>query len=116
MYLENRGLERTDIMENLIIPRIDAVESRTETYHLQMTIREMFNPRTVADMTQNLVTISLLKLRTAFQEQFILTGGKGIEIVAVAPDEMGKYGTGNHSRLAFQPLHQQRHILFRVEP
>ena len=37
VYLENRGFERTDIMENLIIPGIDTIEPQAETYHLQMT-------------------------------------------------------------------------------
>ena len=56
-----------------------------------------------------------LELLAALLEKLELTGGEGIEVVAVRTHEMAEHGTGDDGILMLQAVNQFEHVIDGVE-
>ena len=53
--LEDGGLQRRDIVEDVVRARIDAIEANAETAHVELAVAEMVDACGVVDMTDDMV-------------------------------------------------------------
>ena len=75
MYLQDGGLQGGHIINDGIVSRIYAVETKSQTNHIHLALWEMLDACRVADMAQDMVfRISLLQGFGTFLEQVILMG------------------------------------------
>ena len=55
-------------MEDAVIARVDTIQAKTQTAHIQLAIGEVLDTSRVVDMAQNLMRESGLKLLAALVE------------------------------------------------
>ena len=60
--LQDSSFERRQIMDDVVIDRVDAVQAQSEAAHIKVALRETLDTRRITDMAQNLVGESLLQL------------------------------------------------------
>ena len=86
--LEDGGFQSCHVVEQVVVARIYAIETESETNHIEMVLREMLDACRVADVADNLVTISCLEVLRGLVEELELLFAEGIELVVVASHEM----------------------------
>ena len=94
--LKNRGFQRCHIVNHFVVAWIHTIETESETNHVEMVLREMLNARRIADVADNLMAISGLKLRGSLVVEFELTLTEIIEFVVVASHKMREHATWHY--------------------
>src|SRR3712207_701001 len=110
-YLKNGRLQRTDVVNNRIIYRIDSVKSDAEAHHIELGSGKAFDACRIADVAQYLMRKSRLQFLRALLEQFDLPTGESVEPGVVAAHKMGEYRAGNHRILVFQAADELRYLI-----
>ena len=77
--LQDSGLQRTDIVQDMVGIRVDAIQADTQADHIELSSRITLDAGRVADMPQNLVLESSLQGSRRRFEGFYLTTGERIE-------------------------------------
>ena len=72
--LEDGGLQRRDIVEDVVRARIDTIEANAETAHVELAVAEMVDARGVVDMTDDMVGEGGLQLAAAHIKLLKLLG------------------------------------------
>ena len=100
--LENGGLQGADRIQYVVVAAVYAVETQAQTAGVQLALGEVLDAGTVADVSQNLVWEGCLQLTAGSIEAFELKGREVVEIITVAPYEMGEDRTGDDGILMLQ--------------
>ena len=72
VHLQNGCLQGAHAVDGLVVARIDAIESESQTAHIQLALREVLDTCRIADMAQNLMVEGCLQLLAALVEEFKL--------------------------------------------
>ena len=113
--LEDGGLQRRDIVEDVVRARIDAIEANAETAHVELAVAEMVNARGVVDMTDDMVGEGGLQLAAAHIKLLKLLAGEIVKLVGIGTDKVAEDATRDDSRLGLEAGNQLVHVFQRIE-
>jgi len=113
--LEDGGLQRRDIVEDVVRARIDTIEANAETAHVELAVAEMVDARGVVDMTDDMVGEGGLQLAAAHIKLLKLLAGEIVKLVGIGTDKVAEDATGDDSRLGLEAGNQLVHVLQRIE-
>ena len=113
--LEDGGLESAHGMEDMVVAAVDAIKSQSQSAHVELATREVFDTCAVADMTEDVMVEGCLQCLAGLMKERELVVGKPVEIVAVTSYEMGEYRTGNDGVLMLQPVDKFFHLGLGIE-
>ena len=80
-----------DVVNGFVVATVDAIKPKPKSHHLEVTVWEMFNASTIADVPQNGMWESILQLLAALQEQLILLCREVVEVIRVAANKVREY-------------------------
>ena len=72
MHLENGSLQGAHAVDGLVVAGVDAIESETQTAHIQLALREVLDTCRIADMAQDFMVEGSLQLSASLIEEFKL--------------------------------------------
>ena len=113
--LEDGGLQRRDIVEDVVRARIDTIEANAETAHVELAVAEMVDARGVVDMTDDMVGEGGLQLAAAHIKLIKLLAGEIVKLVGIGTDKVAEDATRDDSRLGLEAGNQLVHVLQRIE-
>ena len=113
--LEDGGLQRRDIVEDVVRARIDTIETNAETAHVELAVAEMVDARGVVDMTDDMVGEGGLQLAAAHIKLLKLLAGEIVKLVGIRTDKVAEDATRDDSRLGLEAGNQLVHVLQRIE-
>ena len=113
--LEDGGLQRRDIVEDMVRARIDTIEANAETAHVELAVAEMVDARGVVDMTDDMVGEGGLQLAAAHIKLIKLLAGEIVKLVGIGTDKVAEDATRDDSRLGLEAGNQLVHVLQRIE-
>ena len=77
--LQNRRLQRRDVVDDLIVAAVDAIKSKAETAHIQLALREVLDAGGVVDMAEYLMVKGCLQFLATLIEELELMGREVVE-------------------------------------
>ena len=113
--LEDGGLQRRDIVEDVVRARIDTIEANAETAHVELAVAEMVDAGGVVDMTDDMVGEGGLQLAAAHIKLLKLLAGEIVKLVGIGTDKVAEDATRDDSRLGLEAGDQLVHVLQRIE-
>ena len=113
--LEDGGLQRRDIVEDVVRARIDAIKANAETAHVELAVAEMVDARGVVDMTDDMVGEGGLQLAAAHIKLLKLLAGEIVKLIGIGTDKVAEDATRDDSRLGLEAGNQLVHVLQRIE-
>jgi len=113
--LEDGGLQRRDIVEDVVRARIDAIEANAKTAHVELAVAEMVDARGVVDMTDDMVGEGGLQLAAAHIKLLKLLAGEFVKLIGIGTDKVAEDATRDDSRLGLEAGNQLVHVLQRIE-
>ena len=113
--LEDGGLQRRDIVEDVVRARIDTIEANAKTAHVELALAEMVDARGVVDMTDDMVGEGGLQLAAAHIKLLKLLAGEIVKLIGIGTDKVAEDATRDDSRLGLEAGNQLVHVLQRIE-
>lgn len=77
--LQNRRLQRRDVVNDLIVAAVDAIKSKAKTAHIQLALREVLDAGGVVDMAEYLMVKGCLQFLATLIEELELMGREVVE-------------------------------------
>ena len=110
-YLEYGGFKGTYGLKRLVVKRIDSIQSKSQTYHVILDLRESLYCCRIAYMAYYMMLESRLKGIGRGIETFYLQFGERIKVRTVAANKMREYRARNDGSLTLQTAHQFGYII-----